>query len=84
MSAIQFTIGEHTYTGTITTIDEEKEVQYFINLGQNLQFTIHISEDSCWESNNPAIDPLIVRTAGDYIENMEDLSDVLTKLDPLH
>ena len=84
MSAIQFTIGEHPYTGTISTIDEKKEIQYFINLGQNLQFTIHISDDAICESNNPAIDPLIVRAAGDYIENMEDLTDVLTELNPLH
>lgn len=84
MSAIQITIGEQTYTGTITTIDEEKEIQYFINLDHNLQFTIHLSDEGFWESDNPDLDPLIVSTAGDYIENMEDLIDVLTKLDPLH
>ena len=84
MSAIQITIGEQTYTGTITTIDEEKEIQYFINLDQNLQFTIHLSDEGFWESDNSDMDPLIVSTAGDYIENMEDLIDVLTELDPLH
>lgn len=81
MSVIQFKTGGLSYSGTITTIVLEKEFQYLINLGKNLQFTIHLSDDGYWESDNPDIDPQMIMSAGDFIENMEDLNDVLAELD---
>lgn len=83
MSSIQITAGQRTYSGTITTIAIENEFQYLINLVENLQFTLHISDEGCWESDNQSLDPEIVRHAGETIENMEDLSDVLEELDKL-
>jgi hypothetical protein len=80
---ITFKQGDITHRGTVTTFEKDNEFQYFFNLGESLQFTIRLSDDGYWESDNPDIDPQIVMYAGDAIENMEDLADVLTELDSL-
>ena len=75
--------GKTTHHGTVTTIEANNEFQYLLDLGENLRFTIHLSDDGYWETEDPTIDPLLVMAAGDCIENMEDLSDVLSELDTL-
>ncbi len=83
MSAIQFIIGSTSYTGTITTVEKENEFQYVVTLNNTPPFTIHLSDDGYWMSNTPNTDPLIILAIGDFIENMEDLGDVLSELNTL-
>ena len=80
---IKFKQGNITHHGTVTTIEKDNEFQYSIDLRQRLQFTIHLSDDGYWESDNLAINPELVTLAGDTVENMEDLEDVLTLLEQL-
>ena len=80
---ITFNQGDTTHRGKVITIEKDKEFQYFLNLGENLQFTIHLSDDGYWESDNHSVDPLMVMLAGDAIENMEDFSDVISELNKI-
>lgn len=69
---INFKIGELTYNGTVTSVPKETETQFFLDLGESLQFIIRPSE-GFWETDNPYIDPAIVQAAGQQVECMEDL-----------
>lgn len=80
---LSFKIGEQKYSGTATAIEKEKEFEYAVDIGGNLQFTIHLDDNGYWKSDHFGIDPELVMHAGEAIENMEDLSDVLTGLDSL-
>lgn len=80
---IRFKQGDTLHQGTVTTIEKDSEFQYLLNLDGKLHFTIRLSDDGYWETDTPGINPHIVMNAGDAIENMEDLNDVLTQLDSL-
>jgi hypothetical protein len=80
---IQFKIGETKHIGLVSTIENDREFQYLVKLAGIPAFTIYLSEDGNWESDNKEIDPAIVLAAGERIENMEDLNDVLAELDQL-
>lgn len=80
---ISFKQGTTIHRGSVTTIEKNNEFFYTFKLQGILQFSIHLSDDGYWESDNPSTDPLLVMMAGDAIESMEDLSDVLLELDVL-
>ncbi len=80
---ISISQGNSTYLGTVTTIELDNEFRYFIDLGESLQFTLHLNENVIWKSNNPFVDQEMVSSAGDFIEGMEDFTDVLSELDIL-
>ncbi len=71
------------YCGKVTTIEKHNEFQYLLNLQGMQSFTIHLSDDGYWESDNLTIDPLLIMHAGEAIENMEDFTDVLMELDSI-
>jgi hypothetical protein len=75
--------GNITHHGTLTTVEKDNEFQNLVNLGEDLQFYIRLSDDGYWETENTTIDPLLVMAAGESIENMEDLSDILSELNTL-
>ena len=77
---ITFKQGDITHQGKVIIIEKDYEFQYFIDLGRELKFTIRLSDEGNWVSDNPSIDPLLVLHAGETIENRDDLSDVLTAL----
>lgn len=77
---MDFYLNGREYHGDIAMIDNGSETQYHLNLGKNLAFTAVINEDGHWETDNKEVDPDLVAAAGDYIENMEDLQDVLAML----
>ncbi len=70
---ISFKIGEITYGGIVTAIPKATETHYFLELGGSLPFTIRLSEDGNWETDNLEIDPELVSAAGNQVECMEDL-----------
>jgi hypothetical protein len=69
--------------GKVTTIEKGNEFFFTLDLHGIPQFTIHLSDEGYWESDNSAIDPLLVMLAGETIENMEDFTDVLIELDSI-
>lgn len=70
---ISFKIGEITHGGIVTAVPKATETQYFLELGGSLPFTIRLSEEGIWETDNPEIDPELVQAAGNQVECMEDL-----------
>ncbi len=80
---ITFKIGDLSFSGKATTIEKDREFQYLLDLGSNLQFTLHLNDEGYWESDNLDIDPEIVMYAGDAIENLEDFEDIFMQLDCL-
>jgi hypothetical protein len=80
---ISLKLGATTLHGKVTTTEKENEFLYTFNLDGIPLFTIHLSDDGCWVSDNSATDPLLVMLAGDAIENMEDFTDVLMELDSI-
>ena len=62
---IKFKQGSNIYHGKVVTIEKDKEFQYFIDLGRELKFTIRLSDEGNWVSDNPSIDPLLVLHAGE-------------------
>jgi hypothetical protein len=83
MSRIHFQVDQKSYTGSITTLELEREFSYFIDLGESLQFTISLDENGDWKSTNPFIEAAIIRSVGDFIERMEDFKDVISVLNIL-
>ncbi len=80
---ISFKHNDAKLQGSVTTIEKNNEFFYTLNLRGIPPFTIHLSNDGYWESDNSATEPLLVMLAGDAIENMEDLADVLMELDSI-
>lgn len=64
---IQFKQGDLTYKGTAITVPKEQETQYFIDLGESLQFTIRPGKAG-WDTDNPDIESHIVEGAGEAVE----------------
>jgi hypothetical protein len=83
MSRIHFQVDQKSYTGSITTLEQEREFSYFIDLGESLQFTISLDENGDWKSTNSFIEAAIIRAAGDFVESMEDFKDVISVLNIL-
>lgn len=71
---ISFKVGEITYGGVVTPVPKATETQYFLELGGSEAFTIRLTEDGIWETDNPEIDPELVSAAGNQVECMEDLA----------
>jgi hypothetical protein len=67
---IQFKDGDLAYKGTATTVPKEQETQYFIDLGESLQFTIRVGENG-WETDNPDIEEHIVEGAAAAVEDAD-------------
>ena len=80
---ISFTHNATRLHGSVTTNEKNNEFFYTLILNGISPFTIHLSDEGHWQSDDITIDPMLVMLAGDAIENMEDLSDVLFELDTL-
>lgn len=72
---IQFNIGDLEYKGTVTTVPKETETQYFLDLGESLQFTLRLDDAGCWATDNPDVEAEIVEAAGDQVERMDGMED---------
>ena len=70
---ISFKLGEITYGGIVTAVPKVTETQYFLELSGSPSFTIRLSDDGIWETDNAEIDPELVSAAGYQVECLEDL-----------